>query len=113
MKLRILMTALLLSLALPAAADFTTVQLAHEVAMSTVRLPQSESGTIAFKACKDCKYQTNRVSGETQWLVNRKAVTLVKFREVVAGLEDRDEKYVTVQHHLERDLITEVSITIR
>ncbi|MDH3748357.1 MAG: hypothetical protein OER97_09130 [Gammaproteobacteria bacterium] len=113
MKFRLLMTALVLSLALPAAAQFTTVQLAHEVEMSTVRLPQSESGTIAFKACGECDYQTTRVSSETVWLVNNRPVTLVKFRQVVAGMTDRDKEYVTVKQHLERDLITQVSIIVR
>jgi len=113
MKYRILLTALVLSLALPAAAQFTTVKLAHEVALSTVRLPQSASGTIAFKPCGDCDFQTTRVTGETQYLVNERALTLVKFRQAVARLENSDEKYITVIHHIERDFITEVSITIR
>lgn len=113
MKFKIMITALVLSLAVPATAQITTVQLAHEVQLSTVRLPQSESGTIAFKPCANCDYQTTRVSGETQYLVNKKPMTLVKFREFIAGLADPDDKYVTVRQHLERDLITKVSISIR
>lgn len=113
MKFKILLTALVLSLAMPVAAQITTVQRAHEVQMSTVRLPQSVSGTIAFKACSGCDFETKRVNGETQYLINDRALTLVKFREAIARLADNNEKYITVIHHLERDLITEVSITIR
>ena len=54
MKLKLLITAALLSLALPAAADFKQVQEAYEVALSDMRLPRADGGTIAFKECAKC-----------------------------------------------------------
>ena len=49
MKFRLIITALLLSLTLPAAADFTTIVEGYEVSIANVRLPQTQSGTIAYK----------------------------------------------------------------
>ena len=62
MKIKILITAIVLTLAMPAVAEFKTVQLAHEVALSDLRLPSHPSGTIGFKGCSECEYQTERVS---------------------------------------------------
>ena len=112
MKIKILMTALVLALAMPAAAEFTTVQLAHEVALSELRLPSHVSGTIAFKGCSDCAYQTERVSERTRYMVNGRSVPLDKFRGAVSHIRNRNEQYVTVLHHLEDDVVTQVSISL-
>ncbi|NNC76559.1 MAG: hypothetical protein HKN77_01270 [Woeseiaceae bacterium] len=113
MKFKIITLLLALGFAVPAFAQITTVQAAHEVALSTVRLPASESGTLTFKACRDCAAQTTRVTGDTQWLVNRKAVSLEEFSRTVENLANRNKDYITVRHHLENDLITRVSINVR
>ena len=67
MKIKVLITVFVLCLALPAAAQFTTTQLAHEVALNELRLPSHPSGTIGFKSCSECEYQTKRVSENTQY----------------------------------------------
>jgi hypothetical protein len=112
MKIKIMMTALVLILAMPAAAQFTTVQLAHEVVLSELRLPSHVSGTIAFKGCSDCAYQTKRVSERTRYMVNGRSVPLDKFRGAVSHIRNRSEQYVTVLHHLEDDVVTQVSISL-
>ena len=113
MKLRILITALALILALPVTAQITTIALAEEVSLASVRLPQTDSGTLAYKSCEGCEYRTVRVSSDCTWRVNGQRLTLEKFRTAVAGVSDRDNEYVTVKRHLENDLITDVSIVIR
>ena len=113
MKIKMIITVLLLSLALPAAAGFRTIQAAYEVALSDIRLPQSESGTIAYRKCAECPYETKRVDASTDWLINGKAVKLEKFRQSVSQLVDRSNETATVLHHLERDRVTEVSVWIR
>lgn len=113
MKFRHLITVFALVLALPVTAQITTIQLAQEVSLASVRLPQSTSGTLAFKACDECDYQTVRVSPDCSWRVNDRPMSLERFRLAVAELSDRDNEYVTVIHHLERDVITEVSIVLR
>jgi len=112
MKIKILITALVLTLALPAAAEFTTVQLAHEVALSDLRLPSHLSGTIGFKGCSTCEYRTERVSESTRYMVNGRSVPLDKFRSTVSRIRNRSEQAVTVLHHLEDDVVTQVSISL-
>ena len=113
MKLRIIITALMLSLALPAAAGFRTVVEGYEVSMSNVRLPQSESGTIAFKKCEQCAYETKRVTAETIWEINGEPTTLEKFRLRLSTVDKKSNRTVTVGHHLERDVIVKVTTWIR
>lgn len=113
MKFKLMPFVFAIFLAAPAIAQFTTVQAAHEVALSSVRLPASESGTLVFKACAQCEIQTTRVNGDTRWLVNNQSVSLKDFRSTVEAVADRSNGHITVKHHLENDVITKVSITVR
>jgi len=110
MKLKLFIIAMCLGMALPAAADFTTIEQAYEVALSDVRLPRSENGTIAFKECSTCEFKTRRVDADTRWLLNGKAVPLQKFRQAVDRVADRNSEAVSVLHHLERNRVTAVSV---
>jgi len=110
MQTKLLIVAAMFILALPAAADFKTVELASEVALSDLRLPVSENGTIAYKECEKCDFLTKRVTAATRYQVDGRTVTLEKFREAVAQVSDRDMQAVTVLHHLEDDRITAVSV---
>lgn len=110
MKTKLLIALAIMGLALPAAADFTTVQVAYEVALSEVRLPRNENGTIAFKECDDCEYKTKRVSADIRYRVDGHSVTLQKFREMTDRVADRDNEAVTILHHLEDNRVTEVSV---
>lgn len=113
MKTKYLLSVLLLALALPAAAEFRTVAEAYEIELSNLRLPQNAAGTIAYKTCDSCEYQTTRVSTDTRWILNGQAMSLVKFRQGVAQIKDRKKRFVTVLHHLENDRVTKVQLTIR
>ena len=113
MKFKAIIAALVLSLAIPAVAQITTVALAHEVRLSDLRLPQADGGTIAFRTCDDCEYQTVRVSASARWVLNGQNLTLAKFREGLAFVQNRDEEYVTVLHHLEDNRVTQVSVQLR
>jgi len=112
MKLKVLITAALLSLALPATADMTVVQEAYEVALDNLRLPRAESGTIAFKECDRCEYIRLRVGADTRYQINGKAVPLNKFRAAMFEVDDRGNEAVTVLHHLERNQVTAVSVNL-
>lgn len=113
MKSKYLLGVLLLALALPAAAEFRTVAEAYEIELSNLRLPQNAAGTIAYKTCDACEYQTTRVSADTRWILNGRSMSLVKFRKGVAGIKDRKNRYVTVLHHLADNRVTKVALTIR
>ena len=110
MKLKLIIIAMCLGMALPAAADYVTVEQAYEVALSDIRLPRSENGTIAYKECGSCDIRTTRVDAETRWLINGKAVSLKQFREAVSRVADREKEAVSVLRHLERNRVTAVSV---
>ena len=114
MKLKLLIAAVLLSLALPAAADFKQVAAAYEVALSDLRLPRADGGggTIAFKECSDCEYRRIRVAADISYRLNGKDVSLKQFREAMATVQDREAEAVTVLHHLERNQVTAVSVNL-
>lgn len=113
MKFKVFAIAIALVLALPAVAQMRTIQLAHEVALNELRLPGTESGTIGFKPCEDCDYRTERVSPETTYLVNDKRVSLKDFTDALSRVNDRDGTFITVLHHLERDVVTSVWVQLR
>ena len=106
------MTAIALTLAMPAAAQFVTIVEAHEVALSEIRLPGHPAGTMSFKACKECEYQTVRVSPNTRYVVDGKSVTLEKFRRAAATVRERSMKAVTVKQHLRENVITAIEINL-
>jgi hypothetical protein len=110
MKFRVLIAAIIFGIALPAAADFKTIAEAYEVALADLRVPQSESGTVSFKACGECAYQTKPVSENTQWILNGKNLSLDQFRRGLLSITDRKATSVTVLHHLEEDRVTRVEV---
>jgi hypothetical protein len=112
MKLKVLMTAVLLVLAMPAAAEFRTVQEAYEVALSDMRLPRGDGGTIAFKECDTCEYVRIRVGADISYRLNGKSVSLKQFRKALAGVKNREDQPVTVLHHLERNQVTAVRVNL-
>ena len=111
MKFNIVIAAIILGFALPATADFETIAEAHEVYLADLRLPQSESGTVSFKTCSACSYQTKWVSEDVQWVLDGNLLPLDKFRRGVASITDRDATAVTVLHHLEQDRVIRVEVT--
>jgi len=112
MKIRLIIATIVFAIALPAAAQFRTIQQAYEVELVNLRLPQSESGTLGFRTCGDCDFVTKRLSEDTRWVLNGKSMSLQKFRRAVARVTERRNRYVTVMHHLEKDRITQVMFTI-
>ena len=110
MKFKVLIAAIILGLALPVAAEFRTIAEAYEVSLSDLRLPQNTGGTIAYKPCETCPYQTKRVSSDTEWVLDGKSLPLEKFRRSLTAIADRQNTPVTVLHHLESDRITRVSV---
>jgi hypothetical protein len=111
MKIKHIFIAALLTVSLPAAADFTTIAEAYELALSDVTIPATPSSGITFKQCDDCDAQTVRVTPNTRYRVNGQTYTLKEFRKRVFGISDRANTFVSVVHHLESDVVTSVSVT--
>ncbi len=113
MKTKIITLVLALLLTGSAFAEFTLITKGAEVALSDVRLPRNNGGTISFKPCDDCDYETRMVSPDASWQINHRVVTLAEFKRRVAHLSDHDERAVTVTRHIKQNRITKVNLTIR
>ena len=113
MKMKFLITALALLLTLPAAAQFRLITQGYEVALSDVRLPQADGGTIAYKPCSDCDYKTSRLARDARWAINGRVMRLQEFRKRMSSVTDRQDKTLTVTRHVETNRITMVSIILR
>lgn len=96
-----------------ALADFTTVARASEVRLSEFRLPASVNGITSFKPCGACAMQSVSVNAETRYRLNDRNVSLPELRKSLATVSNRDRKTVIVTHHLESDLITQISIKLQ
>ena len=112
MKHVCLTIAFLVALAAPVSAQYEIKVHAHEVRLSALRMPASESGSVSFRACDECEYTTRRVTPGTRWEINNRAVRFSDFQTALAAIRNRDEQYVTVHHDLTTDLIKEVAITV-
>ena len=102
-----------LLLAAPSAfAEFTTVTRASEVRLSEFRLPASVNGIASFKPCGACDMKTVSVNADTRYRLNDQVVSLADMRRSLASATNRNRKIVMVMHHLESDLITQISIEL-
>ena len=112
MKIKILIAALVVSLAMPVAAQFRPITEGYECVLSDVRLPSGDRGTIAYKPCSNCDYKTNRLAKDVSWELDGNALKLDEFRKHISLVRDRKNQTVTVERHLESNLIIRVSIYV-
>jgi hypothetical protein len=108
--IRMLFIAALAALSVPAAADLVVVSKAHEVSLENIRLPGSTNGTLSFKPCETCDYQTVRVTAATRYEANEQSFDLEAFRKELEGIRNPREETATVLHHLKSDTIVAVQI---
>lgn len=107
MQIRKLLALALLGLSLSAVADFTTIIEAYEVDIGDLRLPRNAGGTLTFKRCTSCEFETVLVNSRTRYVIDDRDVTLAEFKERLAGVR---KEAVTVLHHLESNTITAVKV---
>jgi hypothetical protein len=112
MKIKTILVTALLMLSLSAAAEFTTIARAYEIALSNFRVPATPSAAAIFRQCDECDARAVRVTPSTLYVVNGQPVTLKEFRKSVFGIRRRVETTVIVKHHLETDTIVSVTVTI-
>lgn len=112
MHSRKLLVLVLLGLSLSAAADFRTITEAYEVALSDLRLPGSEFGTLTFRKCSDCEAQTLRVTANTRYLINDRDFTLAEFKEQLSRIKNRKDGHGSVLHHLESNTVKAVKVRL-
>ena len=61
---------------------------AYELSLRNVIMPGSESGTLIFKICEDCRPQSMRVDARTQYSLNGRPVTLDAFMKSVDSIRE-------------------------
>ena len=110
MHIRKLLVLVLLGLSLAAAADFRTITEAYEVALSDLRLPGSEYGTLTFRQFAGCEAQTLRVTSKTRYVINDRDFALTEFEEQLDGVRNRKDQIVSVLHHLESNTIKAIKV---
>jgi hypothetical protein len=111
MKIKLILSALILGLALPVAAEFKTVSRAHEVSLSDFRAPTTLNGGLTFKGCAECDSLSVSVTPNTRFVVNGKTLSLDEFRSAVSRVDNREAATIIVLHHLESDTIVSVSLS--
>lgn len=100
------------ALSLSAAAQFTTVAPAYEIALNNFQAPATESSGLAFKRCDTCDLQQVRVTSSTTYSINGRRLRLEEFRKALQTVVDRDSVTVIVKHHLETDTVVSVKTSI-
>ena len=103
-----LATAALLLLASNAAlAQGSTLRLverSYEVTpQNMLTLPGSTAGSLIFRTCDDCTSLTRRVSAETVYLLNDRAVPLAEFTAFVNAWLDRSSGQAAVGVYVDRE----------
>lgn len=97
----------------PATADFETVNLAHEASFSSLRLPASANGRMAFKQCDECELITLRATPATRYLLNGEALELPAFRVAMQRIRSQaiaNDGAVTVLQNLETDTVVSIKV---
>ena len=112
MNIKKLLSITLICVGFAAAAQGEVVSQAYELTLSEFLAPTTPNSGIAFKECDECDQVRIRVSNATGYSINGKSVRFEDFREAVAQAHDRDEKYVTVLHHLESDTVVSIDVSL-
>lgn len=103
-----------LLLAAPAFAQFLQVENAVETSPDSLVLPASVNGSMGFKAecageCKDA-YQRSRLTSETTFFIDDKAVRFDEFRKRYAALKLDDDSYALVNYNVKTNTVTRVKV---
>ena len=85
---------------------------ASEILLNNFQAPVSAVSTIVFKECDECEQQHARVTEATIYSVNGRPVRLEEFRIAILQATDRDDKAVTVLHHLESNTVESIDASI-
>lgn len=112
MNIKKLLATTLICVGFAAAAQGEVVSQAYEITLSDFLAPTTLNSGISFKECNECDQVRLRVSNATGYSINGKSVRFEDFRKAVTQARDRDEKYVTVLHHLESDAVVSIDVSL-
>ena len=112
-RLKILTIALLCFAGSAMAIEGEVVSRAYEVGLDQFQAPATANSRVFFTPCPDdCDRQSVRVTPETRYSVNGKAMKLTDFRKALLLVQDRRNAMVTVLHHLESDTVVSIDASL-
>lgn len=113
MTIRKTLIATLLLLCQPAFALIDAV----ETSPGDITLPATINGTVTFKTCsgtecdQDRDHKRARLTADTKFSVNGKAVNFDEFRRDHAAIRRSDESYALVSYDTETNTVTKIEIS--
>jgi len=117
MNIRIWKALAILGLALsqPAIANDEAVELVNavETSPSNITLPPTANGMMSFKPCgRDCdrEYKRARITEETRFVVNGKALNFEDFRKAFAVIRGNEDSYALVSYEPRTRTVTSIDV---
>jgi len=113
MTVRALLIAAILLLAQPALGQIVTAVNAVEASPALIILPGSTDGMMTFRPCdSDCDedYIRVRLSADTTFTVNGKAVKFADFRREFATIKRDPNSYALVTYDTSKNTVTNIQI---
>ena len=113
MTVRALLIAALLMVAQPAFSQIVTAVAAVEASPANIILPGGTDGMMTFRPCDgvcDEDYIRVRLSADTRFTVNGKAVRFAEFRREFATIKSSPESYALVTYETQTNTVTSIQI---
>jgi hypothetical protein len=66
------------------------VERPFELSVAQLALPDTATGTLTFRPCADCTFESHRMDGTTRFLVNRHEVAYVDFARAFNAAKSRE-----------------------
>ncbi len=113
MTVRAILIAALLMVAQPAFSQIVTAVAAVEASPANIILPGGTDGMITFRPCDgDCDedYIRVRLSADTRFTVNGKAVKFAEFRREFATIKRDPRSYALVTYETQTNTVTSIQI---
>ena len=115
MKIRVLITTLLLATGQYAVADYEIVTLvrAMELSPSNMILPGSTNGMMTYRPCSDecdLEFERARLTPETTFSIEGKAVKFVDFQQEYAVAKTTEDGYALLSVDTKTKTVTSIDI---
>ncbi|MDJ0712273.1 MAG: hypothetical protein QNJ14_17930 [Woeseiaceae bacterium] len=113
MTVRAILIAAVLLVAQPALAQIVTKIAAVEASPANLILPGGTDGMVTFRPCDgdcDADYIRVRLSADTRFTVNGKALRFADFRREFATIKRNAESYALVTYETQTNTVTSIQI---
>lgn len=115
MKIRTSLLLVALAYCAPSLAEFTmeTLVLAVEASPAHIILPASTNGMVTYRGCYgecDKEYERARLTAETTFTVDGKAVKFEDFRQVYQEIRNLENSYGLISVDLKLGTVTNIDL---